>query len=330
MLTTFGLTSWAINRCGWAFGYNTYYNPYATGAVYVDNRVYDYSQPLVMAPDVQTLGGDPSAIPDPAVPAASLTAFDMARQAFYDGTYESALKSTDEALQDNPYDAVIHEFRALTLFAMGKYQDSAAALYAVLSVGPGWDWTTMIGLYPDVATYTEQLRALEAYVGKSPNDTAGLLVLSYQYITAGHDDAAASQLKRLITMTPKDPVAIEMLLSVDPKAELPEPPKEIEPPKPSAPVNADQLRGTWVADRDGRKFEMALKDDGTFSWTYTEGETNQQVTGVWQVDENGVLAMQMNDEGVMVAQVLPQGEGKLDFYMVGDTQGTPPLNFVKQ
>jgi hypothetical protein len=32
----------------------------------------------------------------------------------------------------------------------------------------------------------------------------------------------------------------------------------------------------------------------------------------------------------MVAQILPQGEGKIDFYMIGDTQGAPPLSFVKQ
>ena len=315
---------------GWAFGYNNYYNPYAAGTVYVDNSVYDYSQPIVLAPGEQSLGGDPAAAPIAEVPAESLTAFDTARQEFYDGDYQAALKSTDEALKENPYDAVIHEFRALTLFAMGQYQDAAATLYAVLSVGPGWDWTTMIGLYPDVSTYTQQLRELETYVGKNPDDTAGLLVLSYQYVTAGHDDAAASQLKRLVKLTPKDPVAIEMLLGVDPAAKLPEMPKEIEPPKPSSPVNSDQLKGTWKADREGRQFEMDLKDDGTFSWTYTQGDTSESVTGVWEVDEDGVLAMQMNDEGVMVAQIVPQGSNKLDFYMVGDTQGSPPLNFTKQ
>ena len=35
-----------------------------------------------------------------------------------------------------PGDAVLHEFRALCLFALGEYQQAASPLYAVLSVGP--------------------------------------------------------------------------------------------------------------------------------------------------------------------------------------------------
>ena len=54
----------------------------------------------------------------------------------------------------------------------------------------------------------------------------------------------------------------------------------------------------------------------------------KKVTGVWDVDQNGILAMEMNDEGAMLAQVL-LNNGQLDFYMLGDTQGVAPLKFVK-
>ena len=281
-----------------------------------------------MAPGETTFAGNPMDPPAEDVPEVSLTEFDKARQEFYAGDYPAALSSTDNALRDSPNDAVIHEFRALTLFAMGEYRDSAATLYAVLSVGPGWDWTTMIGLYPDVDTYTKQLRALESYVGDNPDDNAGLLLLSYQYITAGHDDAAATELKRLVQLTPTDPVAIQLLLSVDPEAKLPDPPKEVVPPQPTAEIAKNQLDGSWSATRGNRKFDMDLNEDGTFAWTYTEDGESQKVTGVWGVDEEGILAMEMNDEGVMLAQVLFQ-DGKLDFYMLGDTQGAPPLEFAK-
>ncbi len=146
-MTAFGVTTWAVNRVGWAFGYNSYYNPYATG--YVDNSttVYDYSQPIVMTPDEQTLAADPtSTAPAPELPETALSNFDQARNQFYDGDYDAALKSTDAALKEMPNDTVIHEFRALVTFAMADYKASAATLYAVLSVGPGWDWTTLSGL----------------------------------------------------------------------------------------------------------------------------------------------------------------------------------------
>ena len=281
-----------------------------------------------MAPGETSLAGDPMDLPPDAIPEAALTAFDEARQEFYAGDYQGALTATNNALRDNPNDAVIHEFRALTLFALGEYQDSAATLYAVLSVGPGWDWTTMIGLYPDVDTYTKQLRALESYVGQHPDDIAGLLVLAYQYITAGHDDAAATELRRLIQLTPTDPVAIQLLLSVDPEAKLPDPPKEIVPPEPTSKIAKEQLDGSWSAERGDRQFQMDLNDDGTFAWTYSEGDQTQKVTGVWGVDEEGILALEMNDEGVMLAQVLLK-DGTLDFYMLGDSQGEPPLKFAR-
>ena len=79
----------------------------------------------------------------------------------------------------------MHEFLALALFAQGKYEQAAAPLYAVLSVGPGWDWTTLSGMYPDVDTYTAQLRDLEAYVKANPNSAHARFVLAYQYLCRG-------------------------------------------------------------------------------------------------------------------------------------------------
>ena len=89
--------------------------------------------------------------------------FDAGRASFQQGNYTDALQQADAALAKLPNDTTLHEFRALCLFALGRYDEAAAALYAVLSVGPGWDWTTLIGLYPDVDVYTAQLRALEDY-----------------------------------------------------------------------------------------------------------------------------------------------------------------------
>ena len=100
---------------------------------------YDYSQPI----DTTSAPADDS-VTNPA-----MALFDAGRASFQQGNYADALQQTDDALAKLPNDTTLHEFRALCLFALGRYDEAAATLYAVLSVGPGWDWTTLIGLYPE-------------------------------------------------------------------------------------------------------------------------------------------------------------------------------------
>ena len=101
------------------------------------------------------------------------TSFDSARDSFKAGDYAKALELTDQAIRQMPNDAALHEFRGVVLFALHRYEDAAAPLYAVLSVGPGWDWSTLVGLYPNVSVYTDQLRALESYCKHQPGVCLG-------------------------------------------------------------------------------------------------------------------------------------------------------------
>src|SRR6516165_3084087 len=120
------------------WGYSSYSNPYWSGpsattwpsTAVVQPLAYDYSQPI------NTL----AAPPDPGVTSQTITCFDSAREAFKAGNYARALELTDQAIRQMPNDAALHEFRALCLFALQRYDEAAAALYAVLTAGPGWDW----------------------------------------------------------------------------------------------------------------------------------------------------------------------------------------------
>ncbi len=159
---------------GW--GYSGYSNPYRrlSGAAAASPIVapqqagvaaqqsaataYNYSQPISTT----------AAPPEQAVAGQANTAFDQAREAFKAGDYAKALQLDQQALTQMPNDRTLHEFLSLVFFAQGKYDQAAEPLYAVLSVGPGWDWTTLSGMYPDVETYTRQLRALEANVRANP------------------------------------------------------------------------------------------------------------------------------------------------------------------
>ena len=150
-----------------------------------------------------------------------MSSFDAARDSFKQGNYDQAFGQAGEALARTPNDSDFHEFRALCLFALGRYHDSAAALHGVLSVGPGWDWTTLIGLYPDVETYTGQIRKLEDYCAGNPGSASARFVLSYQYLTQGHTDAAVEYLKQVVVLKPDDSLSAKLLRQLDPPKAVP-------------------------------------------------------------------------------------------------------------
>ena len=334
-LMAFGTTMWGINRAAYAFGYWGYSNPYYTESYPVGGDTYiDYSQPIavesvpVTTPAVAT-DTVTGALPADA-PAPGMTEFEMARQAFFRGDYPGALAATNKALAAMPGDPIMHEFRALVEFAQGNYKEAAAGLYSVLSVGPGWDWTTLSSLYPSVDIYTKQLRALEDYIKKSPQANDARFVLAYHYLTTNNKDAAIAQLKELNKQSPQDPLFAQLLLMTGGPDALGVAPEVADTTAQEAPaVAAADLVGNWSAKGErNTKFAMELSKDGNFSWTYTEKGKPQTVKGVYAVDGN-VLAMEPESGGVMLAEVTQPKAGGFDFKMLGAPPGDPGLKFAK-
>src|SRR5262249_9831871 len=134
-----------------------------------------------------------------------------ARQSFRNGDYRSALTSVDQAITKQPGDVTLHEFRGLVLFALGAFDDAAATVYAVLSVGPGWNWETMARLYPDTHDYTNQLRALETYVRNTPAHANARFLLAYHYLIMGHNSSAVNELREVVKLAPTDKLSNQML-----------------------------------------------------------------------------------------------------------------------
>lgn len=316
-LMAWGTTMWGLNRLAYGFGYWGYDNPY-----YSEDYSYpvDYSQPLPEEMPAE----QPAGAPTP-----GMSDFDSARAAFYKGDYAGALASTDKALAALPSDPIIHEFRSLVLFALGKYPEAAAGLYSVLSVGPGWDWTTLVSLYPNVDTYTKQLRALEAYVKANPDAADARFVLAYHYMTGGNKDAAAAQYKKHYERTPQDTVIKELLLLTGGSEAIGAPTTPDAPMTPAVKINPAEVVGKWsAANQSGAKFVLDLGQDGSFTWTYSQNGKSQAVKGVYALDGN-VLAMEPETGGTMVAEITqPQG-GSFNFAVLGAPPGDPGLKFAK-
>jgi len=314
-----GTTMWGLNRMNYWFGYGAYSNPYYTEPLIVDNTTIYYSEPMAAPPEM-VVSPAPTENPlPPGVTQDGMKNLDAAMGAFYDGKFKEALQLTNKALASMPKDAAIHEFRALVLFSMENYKEAAATLHPVLAVGPGWDWTTMSSLYP--GNYTPHFRTLQKYVEANPKVPEGHFVLAYHYMTQGHAEYAADELKEVLKLVPNDTVAAQLLQMMGKSPTPTEPAAESD-----VKIDAAKAIGAWTASRGKAIFEMTLDKDKNFTWTYTEGKTKQQVKGAYALDGN-VLAMEPDAGGVMLAEITEPKGGTFVFRTVGAPKSDPGLTF---
>ncbi len=307
--------TWSVGAYdGWGLGsvastsiLSGYSNPYYASVaaaqpavVQQTSAVYDYSRPINVA----------APAPEPDVAETNEQVFSAARNAFKSGDYNQALTLVDQVLKKTPDVPVIHEFRALVLFAMGKYDEAATVLYAVLSAGPGWNWETLVGLYPDIATYTNQIRALEAVVKGAPTDPASYFLLAYHYMVQGHNDAAAAQFEEVVKRAPEDKLSASFVKALKKSDELakvaaakPAQPPAAQPGQPPAaaanaatppqgeakeepdfqppPPPPASLHGKWTAKPNpDLTITLTLDDDAVFTWEVDSKGQKQSITGM--------------------------------------------------
>jgi tetratricopeptide (TPR) repeat protein len=243
-----------------------------------------------------------------------------------------------------PNDAALHEFRGLVLFALHRYEDAAAPLYAVLSVGPGWDWQTLVGLYPNVSVYTEQLRALENYCNLNTRSASARFVLAYLYLTQGNTDVAVDQLKRVVALQPKDAIAARLVQQFD-KTSAPtgvgvagQPPAQ--PPAPglaptvhavpsNAPVKEGHLEGTWTAQPDQETtITLSFLDQGRFTWKVTHKGQDRLIQGKL-TSGNGLLTLAQEQGAPMVGNITWGDETHFTFKVPAAGPDDQGLSFTK-
>ncbi len=350
---TWGLLSSVGN---WGLGYGTlgygaagYVNPYysAVPAAVVAASPYDYSQPVFVdssyasgqaAPVVEgTQPADDSQAAAQASPAD--VAVDEALAKFKAGDYAGALAGFDKALRLSPKDSVIHEVRALALFALGRYPEAAATLNSVLASAPGMDWTTVSNVYGSVDAYTGHLRKLEDFCRTHPDDAAAHFVLGYQYLVGGSSDMAAAALRVVIAKQPGDVVAKRLLDAIAPAAQdqaQPAPTAESASQGATARPAADQalpeidLVGTWKATSGKDTIQLTVTADSKFAWkAQPDGKPPVTLDGSIETTADAV-ALVSESAGTMVAKVTPKTADSFEFSLAAAPKDTPPLLFTRQ
>jgi uncharacterized protein (TIGR03066 family) len=343
-VATAGLVGWGLGSMANSSGYGGgYSNPYYVSTPQSSGTYADYSAPIQAAPQSQTqvAAADQNAETPPSpAQAEGLKSFDAAREAFRAGNFDLALTKVEEALKQLPNDAAFHEFRGLVLFAQAKYQDAASAIYAVLSVGPGWNWTTLSGMYASIDDYTKQLRALEAYGKQHPDSPDAAFLLGYHYLTCGYNEQAAKQLQIVIELLPEDRLAPQLLqmVSGNTSGAASQPPAVADATTPAdnpaandgPPVDKGKLVGTWKASpAKGVAIELTLKNDSNFVWKVTQAGKPNALEGQYSVEGNQLSLQQKSNGETMAGRVMLADNGGFNFKLTETGPGDPGLNFSK-
>lgn len=337
-----GLGSWY----GSGYGSAAYYNPY-----YVASPVmpYDYSQPVVVNNYVSSdaaLPADAGVVPQTAATpppnAAAMAEFDQGMADFKAGNYQQSITRFDAALKQLPGDPVVHEVRALALFAVGNYKSAGASLNSLLATAPGMDWTTMASLYGNVDDYTRQLRALEQYCKANTKDAAAYFVLAYHYLVTGSQDSAISALKVVVREQPKDVTAKRMLDSLAPPSTSAPPTTSAAvaatatPPAPVAGAGAAEanaaetdLVGSWQAKAGDSSIDLTIGDDSQFTWKASQaGKPAIELKGEL-VATSDTIVLDTKEQGSMVGRVKSAGPDKWQFAINGGPPDDPGLSFQR-
>jgi tetratricopeptide (TPR) repeat protein len=344
-----------------------YYNPYYAEpvAAAATPMYYDYSQPVVVqnyyqqqdygqqhvAGETPTEAAPVAQAPSPTSPKTErgLKKFDGGLAAFKRGNYQGAVERFNEALRLTPDDPVIHEVRALALFALGDYKSTAATLNALLATSPGMDWTTLSGLYGNVDDYSQQLRRLEARCQEAPRDAAAQFTLAYHYLVLGYSDEAVQALKAVVAAQPKDATAkhmLEALAPADEKAVAGAPPV---PPAPSGVQQASateavlppqsttsaaaspktDLVGKWRATADGATIELGIDNASQFEWSATpKGGKATKLSGKL-LTTSDTLVLDSTTRGSMVGKVTSIGPDSFRFALAGGPADAKGLEFQR-
>jgi tetratricopeptide (TPR) repeat protein len=317
--TAWIVVGWGLHSMSDRWGYGVgYYNPYyvvPTGVVAID-----YSQPVFIN-NYQTME-------ETSITASNmrLENFDQGLAQFKSGNYEPALIFFDSATQENPGDAVVHEVRALTLFATKQYVPAAAALNSFLSSGPGMDWTTMSSLYGNLDDYSQQLAALEKHVQENANDAAAFFVLSYHYLVQGEQDQAVRVLTDLTRLQPRDSTSKRMLDALSSPTDRKLSTSTLVTNSPDDETN---LVGNWKATTGDTTIELKIESDSSFQWkAISPGKPLVELAGQLSADQDAIVLVN-EQAGSIAGNVVSLGVDQWQFLLEGAPAGDARIVFSR-
>jgi tetratricopeptide (TPR) repeat protein len=323
-----GVAAWSMGNWIFNSGYQNFRNPFPAPPVInsAGTTIINYTRPITVAA---------AELPPPADEAAELAAaekagnsMETALTAFKKGDFETALSAVDSAISVIPGDPAMHEFRALVFFAMGRFNDAAGVLNPILASGPGWDWTTMTGLFESQDQYVNLLRKLEYHQEANPDSAAANFLLGYHYLVLGHLEQALVLFEHSAKLEPTDTVSAGLRDLIRDSIQTHD--EDAESAAPPTPVNPDQLVGTWVSKvADEGTITLVMTKEGGFTWSFDKTGNSGKLDGEFGIYDSNLLVL-ISDDSQMVGEVKFEDDTKLSFVLAGGPRNDPGLTFVRQ
>ncbi len=322
-----GVTAWSMGNWIFNSGYQHFHNPFPAPPV-INNAgttIINYTRPITVVAAEFPPGDEASEL---AASQKAESAMEDARAAFRKGDFNTALTAVDSAISVVPGDPVMHEFRALVFFSMGRFNDAAGVLNPILASGPGWDWTTMTGLFESQDEYTKLLRKLEEHHKANPDSAAANFLLGYHYLVLGHLEQALELFEHSAKLEPTDTVSAglrdllrDSITSDDEQAEESPPP---------VPVNPDKLVGTWVSEvADDGTITLVMTKEGSFTWSFDKTGNSGKLAGEFGIYDSNLLVL-ISEDSQMTGELTFADDSKLSFVLAGGPRGDPGLTFVRK
>jgi tetratricopeptide (TPR) repeat protein len=302
--------------------------PGASRGQQAGTTIINYTSPITVAAAGFPPGDEAS---ERAASQKAASAMEKALAAFRKGDFPTALTTVDRAISAVPGDPAMHEFRALVFFAMGRFNDAAGVLNPILASGPGWDWTTMTGLFESQDDYTKLLRKLEEHHQANPDSAAANFLLGYHYLVLGHLEQALELFDASARLEPTDSVSAGLrdLLrdSITDDGDDPENTGDAPPP---APVDPDKLVGTWVSKvADDGTITLAMTQEGGFTWSFDKTGNSGKLAGEFGIADPNLLVL-IAEDSQMAGVVSFAGDSQFSFVLAGGPRGDPGLSFVRK
>jgi hypothetical protein len=184
----------------------------------------------------------------------------------------------------------------------------------------------MVGLYPDVDTYTRQLRALEEAIKGKASVASTRFVLAYHYMVQEHVEHARQQFEYAAQLQPKDALASQFAKALTAPSgataaaatDFARASDTAGMREPSPPPAA--LLGTWKArPMPDLSIELTLREDGQFTWDITSRGQTDSITGDADYVD-GVLTLAQAEAPALAGKIVDLGEKQFGFELLGGPQ----------